>query len=206
MTFNDKFTLLSVYQQSLKYYKSKKVDDKKKRMKMDVVSAKITLKNGFQYDRSTKTWNQSGKTAKLVLLVNSQPISYKKSDIINTHKFPVIFVFQDISKGSNTAFKFRTGSEKRWVKKLPTMTSVQIANLNVQNQIQAQFLFHLEWVLRANNLLYGICRAQKPPAKTNPKQLIYFCKHSLFCCEKIIFPLLNNKTLINRVLNSAKKV
>lgn len=201
MTFNEKYSLLSVYQQSLKLYKGK-VDDKRKRMKLDIVSAKITLKNNFQYDRSTKTWNQTGKTAKLILSVNSKPISYKKNDTINIHKFPVIVLFKDISLGTSTSFKYRTGSEKNWIKSLPTLNSKEIANLNIKNQIQAQFLFELEWVLRSNNLLYGKCRAQKPPIKTNPKALVYFDKHMIFCCEKIIFPLLNNKKLISRVINN----
>lgn len=203
MTFNEKYNLLSVYQMSLKYYKTGKVDDKKYRMKLDIVSAKITLKNNFQYDRSTKTWVQSGRTAKLTLLVTSSPVSYKKNDTITNHKFPVIMQFKDISMGSLSPFKWRTGSEKSWIKKLPTLNSVAIANLNIKNQIQAQFMFYLEWVLRKNNLLYGICRAKKPPIKTNPKGLVYFDKHALFCTEKLVFPLLNKKELINRVM--AKK-
>ena len=205
MTFNQNYSLLSIYQQSLKYYKSKKVDDKKLRAKLDIISAKIIFKNGFQYDRSTRTWVQSGKTAKLTIMVSSKPISYKKSDTVPTHKFPVIMQFEDISKGALSAIKWRTGSQKKFIKKLPTLNSIQIANLNIRNEIQAQFMFHLEWVLRKNNLLYGQCRAQKPPSKTNPRNLMYFDKHSLFVVEKLVMPLLNNKTLINRVLNPTKK-
>ena len=205
MTFNQNYSLLSIYQQSLKYYKSKKVDDKKLRAKLDIISAKIIFKNGFQYDRSTRTWVQSGKTAKLTIMVSSKPISYKKSDTVPTHKFPVIMQFEDISKGALSAIKWRTGSQKKFIKKLPTLNSVQIANLNIRNEIQAQFMFHLEYALKINGLLFGICRPNRTASKTNPKQLIYFDKHALFCCEKIILPLLNNKTLINRVLNPTKK-
>ena len=82
MTFNQNYSLLSIYQQSLKYYKSKKVDDKKLRAKLDIVSARIILKNGFQYDRSTRTWIQSGKTAKLTIMTSSKPIRYKKYDTV----------------------------------------------------------------------------------------------------------------------------
>lgn len=201
MTFNEKYNLLSIYQTSLKYYKSKKVDDKKKRMKLDIVSAKITLKNGFNFNRSTRNWEQDKRIAKLTLMVSSQPVSYKKNDSINIHKFPVIFQFKDVDKGSLSPFKWRTGSEKRWIKKIPTLDSKQIANLNILNQVQAQFMFELEFVLRKNNLLYGQCRANRPPSKTNPRNLVYFDKHALFCCEKIILNLLNNKEIINRVVN-----
>lgn len=201
MTFNEKYNLLSVYQTSLKYYKSKKVDDKKKRMKLDIVSAKITLKNGFNFNRSTRSWEQDKRTAKITLLVSSQPVSYKRNDSINTHKFPVIFQFQNIDKGSLSPFKWRTGSEKRWIKKIPTLDSKQIANLNILNQVQAQFMFELEFVLRQKGLLYGVCRANRPPVIKNPKQLIYFDKHALFVVEKLILNLLNNKQIINRVVN-----
>lgn len=205
MTFNRNYSLLSIYQQSLKYYKSKKVDDKKLRAKLDIVSARIILKNGFNFNKSTRNWEQDKRTAKLTIIVSSKPISYKKNDTVPTHKFPVIMQFEDISKGSLSAIKWRTGSQKKWIKKLPTLNSVQIANLNIRNEVQAQFMFHLEWVLRKNNLLYGQCRAQKPPSKTNPRNLVYFDKHSLFVVEKLVMPLLNNKTLINRFLNPTKK-
>lgn len=205
MKFNRQYSLLSVYQQSLKYYKTKKVDDKKRRAKLDIISAKITLKNNFQYDRSTKSWKQTGKTAKLIVMVSSKPISYKKNDSINIHKFPVTIVFENLEMGIMSPFKWRTGSEKGWVKKLPTLNSKEIANVNIRNQSQGQFLFELEWVLRSKNLLYGKCRANRPPAKTNPKGLVFMDKHLLFVTEKILINLLNNKKLINRVLNPVKK-
>lgn len=202
MTFNENYNLLSIYQTSLKLYKGK-VDDKKLRAKLDITSAKITLKNGFNFNRSTRNWEQDKRTAKLTLMVSSQPVSYKKNDSINIHKFPVIFQFKDIDKGSLSPFKWRTGSEKRWIKKIPTLDSKQIANLNVLNQVQAQFMFELEFVLRQKGLLYGICRANRPPVIKNPRGLVYFCKHSLFCCQKIVMPLVNNNELISRVI--AKK-
>ena len=203
--FNSKYPLISVYKTSLDLYKKQEVDNKKRRMKMDLSSAKIVSKNNFTYDRKTKTWIQSGRNSKLIMEVSSEPISYKRNDTIKTHKYPIIFLFEDIEQGSNTLFKWRDGSQKKFISKIPTKSSFYIANTNIRNGVQVQFLMDLEFVLKTQNLLFGVCRANRKPVIRNPKNLVFFTKHDLYVVEKIILPLLNNKQLINKVKSVKKK-
>jgi len=199
-TFNENLPLFSVYTQSLRYYKSKKVDDKKARAKIDVKSAKIVSKNNFEYDKSTKSWKQTGRSSKLELKVKTQPTSYDASDTIKNHVYPIIFEFKDITLGGGTPFRWRDGSQKKPIFYRPGFgkTASQVANENIRNGVQLQFFFELEFVSRLYGTLWGVCRANRLPLKTNPKKLLYFSKHDIFALEKIIFPFLNSEKGLGR--------
>lgn len=204
MRFNRSLSLSLIYAQSLKYYKGK-VDNKLWRARVDVKSAKITMKNNFEYNRSTKTWEQTGRSSKLVIEVRTDPISYPRQDAIKIHKYPITFEFENIYQGASTAFRWREGGLKRPVFKSPGKTSQQIAEINIKNGTQLQFFFELEFVLKMNNLLWGVCRANRPPKKTNPKDLVFFGKHALFCVNQIILPLLSSDKLKQGVVKNEWK-
>ncbi len=202
-------TFKQMYQKSYKFYKLKKGDNKDLRMRMDVTSAKITARKKLEYDRSEKKWIQTGRDIKVEFLVSSEPISYKKRDSINVHKFPVTFIIHDIDKGINSTFKYRSGSlfKPRFSKKgMSSQQRQAIENYNLKKGIDLWFFFHLEWVLRQENVLYGVNYAKYKPKETNPKSYIYFEKHSLFCFKRILFPLLTTrKQLLKRVLNEERE-
>lgn len=200
--FNKQYPLSKVYQDSLKYYKSNKVDDKKRRMRIDIVSAKITMKNNFQYNRSTKTWDQTGRSSKLVMEVRSNPKSYKTIDTIKLHKYPITFEFENIYLGLNTAFRWREGGLKKPILKKGNMTSVQKANVNIKNGTQLEFFFNREFTLKTKNLLWGVCRANRPAKIMNPKNLVYFGKHALAAIEQVVIPLLTNNKLLKGVVKN----
>lgn len=200
--FNRNLPLSKVYSDSLKYYKSKKVDDKKRRMKVDIVSARITMKNNFQYNRSTKTWEQTGRSSKLVIEVRSNPKSYKTIDTIKLHKYPITFEFENIYLGLGTAFRWREGGLKKPILKNGNMNSIQKANANIKNGTQLQFFFDMEFTAKTHNLLWGVCRVNRPAKIRNPKNLIFFGKHALYCLEKIVIPLLTNNKMLRGVIKN----
>lgn len=200
--FNNNFSLALVLFNSIKYYRTNKVDDKSKRSLKDILSAKIINKNNFEYDRSTKTWKQTSQSSKLVIEVRSNPKSYPTTDTINIHKYPITFEFKDIKLRANTPFKWREGGLKKPIFKIPGGNSTDVANINIRNGTQLQFFYEMEWVAKINGLLWGICRAKGFPKKTNPKGFIYFGKHALYCVEKIIIPFLESDKLEKGVIRN----
>ena len=134
-------TIADVIKLSWRYYKSKDGDDKNKRAKLDIKSARVTRRNNYKYNPSTKSWEQVGRNIKLEFIVMSDPKSYKKTDTIKIHKYPVIFLIENIDKGIFSTFKWRTGSFKKPIIKNPSMTSQQIGERNIRNGIQMNFFF-----------------------------------------------------------------
>jgi len=183
-------TIADVIKLSWRYYKSKDGDDKNRRSKLDIKSARVTRRNNYEYNPSTKSWEQTGRNVKLEFIVMSDPKSYKKTDNIKVHKYPVTFLIDSIDKGIFSTFKFRTGSLKKPIIKNPAMTSQQIGERNIRNGIQMNFFFFLEFILKKHNLLFGRCYANYPPNKTNPKGMIFFDKTSWWIIKNILIKLL----------------
>lgn len=202
-------TFRQMYKLSHKFYKMKKGDDKAKRARLDIVKSKIVARSKLEYDRSQKEWIQTGRDIKIEFLVYSDPVSYKKRDSINIHKFPVTFIIHNIDKGIDSTFHYRSGSLKKPKFTKTGMSKNQrqaVENYNIKNGIDLWFFFHLEFVLRAKNLLYGVNYAKRAPTETNPKKYVYFEKHSYFIFKKILFPLLTTKKeLLKRVLNEERQ-
>lgn len=197
MRFNvdNKFSIGNIFNLSYKLYTSGKVDDKKNRAKLDVISGKIVTKNNFIYDRSKKQWLQSGQSSKLLFEIKTDPVSYVKNDTIKIHKYPITFEFKNLSLGLLSPFKWREGDQKSVVLKKPGASTTDIANINIKNKTQLQFFFDMEWIAKINNLLWGRCRAKWFPRITNPKGYIYFGKHAYYLMRKVVIPLLNSGKL-----------
>lgn len=194
-------TLRQLYELSSTVYGTQ-VDDKEARANIDIVSGKITTRNNFRWDRKTKTWEETGRASKLTFIVITNPTSYKKSDNLRIHKYPVIFWFKDISMGLDSPFRWRTGSQFKPRFPLKSASKEQKKKLlenNIKNGIQMQFFFELEFVSRLWGALYGRCRANRPPTKTNPKKLLYLDKHAWFLTNKIVIPLFNSGKFQRRV-------
>lgn len=176
------------------YYK--KNDNKDKRMRLDIVNAKLTMRKNYEYNRSEQKWEQTGRNAKLVFMVKTRPISYKKKDPLKFHIYPVTFLILDIDKGINSPFKFRTGS--LFKPKIPKpgddkKRREKYLLYNLKNGIQLDFFFCDEWVLSKFGLLYGRNWAAWSPRQTNHRLTPYFDKHSLYIVKKILVRLLGNK-------------
>lgn len=184
--------LAQVYYLSRKYYQSK-VDDKKRRARIDIVSGKVTSRRNMEFDRSTGQWTQTGKEAKIVFRVTSDPKSYVKTDTLKKHTYTVTFLLKDLSMGILSPFKWRTGGQKNvsFVRSgMRKEDREKIANKNILDDNQLNFFYHIEFVSKLNGTLFGRCRAKWFPKKTNPKGLLYFDKTSYFVVDKILFPLL----------------
>ena len=188
-------TLKELFDLSYDYYRTKKIDDKRKRVKLDLVSAKITRRQNLEYNFSTRQWEQTNPYGVLfTFIVNSKPKSYKRIDNLKKHTYPVFFHFLDFSLGINSPVKLRTGSQFRW-KKTPKGTSsserVKIAENNIKRGIQADFIFGGDmWLFDKLQILYGRNTTNgKPPKIKNPKMLPYLDKTALFCVQKIIIPM-----------------
>lgn len=191
---NTGFSFIDVMKSSKKYYS--KVDDKKYRAKVDIASAKLIKRNNYEYSPSDKTWSQTGRDAYFLFMVRSQPVSYKRIDTINNHWYPVHILMHNVELGLNSPFRWRTGSLKKPIfakKGMSKRQRVQVANKNIKNMTQLDFFFKLEFLLKQNNLLYGVCRANRPANKANPDQIIYFDKTMLYVVEKILSPLFQNE-------------
>ena len=106
-------TILMIYEISKKLYKSNQIDNKERRNKLDVKRGKLVLRNNLTYNRSLKVWEQTGREVKIIIEVQSEPISYKRNDTIKVHKFPVTFLIKSFDLGFNSAFRYRSGSEKK---------------------------------------------------------------------------------------------
>ncbi len=189
---NSGITLGEVIKSSFRFYRSPYGDDKIMRAKVDILNAKITVRNNLEWDQHTKKWNQTGRDVKFTFMVKSDPISYKRTDSIKNHIYPVTFIIHDWSKGLNSTFKYRSGSLKKPIFKKPGMTSEQVANKNILAGIDLWFFFHLEWVLWEKGLLWGRNWATYAPKVTNPKKFIYLDKHGWFCL-KILMRIMTGK-------------
>lgn len=190
LTKSKGLTIADVIKLSWKYYKSPQGDNKDKRMKIDVKSARLTLRKNYEFNQSTKQWEQNGRDVKIEFIVQSDPKSYKKTDNIKIHKYPCTFLIHSIDMGINSTFKFRASSLRKPVFKKPGITSQQTAEKNIRNGVQLQFFYELEWILKKYNLLFGVCWATYPPNKTNPKHKIFFDKHSWFIVKKLLVKML----------------
>lgn len=200
-------TIKELLQLSLKDY-YKKEDDKKWRAKLDIVSGKIVKRKNYKLNVETKQWEQTGRDVKIEFIIKSDPISYKKTDHLAFHYYPVTFLIHSIELGFESPFKFRTGSLKKpkFSKKGSTKEERERVNLyNLRNGIQLDFFFHNEWVLRKFNLLYGVNWAAWPPNKTNPRMIPYFDKHSFFIVKNIFPHLFKNKGVMDRVTKNDER-
>lgn len=192
-------SLLELYKVSNQYYQQ--FDNKRSRANIDITSAKIVMRNNLKFNRKTNTWEQEGREIKFIFSVVSDPKSYKKTDKLKKHIYPVTFLLKEFSIYS--AFRFRTGSLKmpKFAKKgTKTKDRQKITEQNIRNGIQLNFFFHCEWVLSKFGLLWGHNRTNGPPVKTNPKLVPFYDKTSLYVLEKLLFPILRSKkaAAINR--------
>jgi len=182
----------------------KEVDDKKARAVLDVTDAKITYRNNLEEKKGE--WTQTGRNVKIVFRCKSVPFSYKKSDNVSPHIFPVTFLIRNIDEGVDSAFKYRSGSNFKWKttgqkisegrntaeKDRIRKKNKSVSESNIKNGIDAHFVFHLMNVLKHKRLLYGPDTTNgKLPKVTNKNLLFYFEKHSLYCLENFVIPMLN---------------
>ena len=167
-----------------------KYDNKWDRAKIDVKRAVVNRRQNFEYDRNEKRWVQTGRDIKIEFTVVSVPTSYKKTDTISKHTYPVTFIIHNLNRGIYSTFKWRTGSLKKPIFIKPGLTSQQVAEKNIRNQVQMQFFFDLEYVAKMNNVLYGKCWANRPPLKTNPKNELFFDKHAWFIVYNFLIKLI----------------
>lgn len=188
------YTLREVIRSSQYLYKSKKVDNKSRRSRIDIINGKLIIRKNIVYNKSSKSWEQKGHQVKFVFLVKSDPISYKKTDTIKIHKYPVTFIIDNFNLGIDSKFRWRTGSNaKPKLKSTLKKKKENLADYNISKGIQMQFFFDLEWILSKNKLLFGPNRAAWSPKKTNPKGYIYFDKTAWFIVTKILSPILIRK-------------
>lgn len=185
-----------VYELSKLYYK--KHDDKKERMKLDVLSASLTARKNYTYDRSTRQWIQTGREVLFTFLVRTKPVSYKKTDSIKIHKYPVYFLFRDLSMGMNSAFRWREGNmyaRPSFARQgMNAKQRQMIADLNIRKGIQLNFFFNVMQLADFYGLLHGPNFTNKQfPTRANPELWIYFGKHALACINKILIPLLTRE-------------
>lgn len=199
-------TLKEFIQISKKLYKTKKIDNKERRAKLDIKNGKLSIRKNLVYNRSTKKWEQQGNQIKFVFIVSSSPVSYIKTDTIKIHKYPVTFLIDKFEDGVNTTFRWRTGSNyKPKLKRGSHKKKENLADYNIRKGIQLQFFFHLEWILSKNKLLVGPNRTNGAPKVTNPKGLLYFDKTAWFVATKILVPILTKKkSAILKVITKIK--
>lgn len=198
-------TIKEILELSLMEYKKKRVDDKFSRMKLDIISARLLKRKNYKYNLQDKKWEQTGRDVKLEFIVKSDPISYKKTDSLKIHAYPITFLFHDIDKEFLSPFKWRTGSlfRPRFAPKGSTKEQRdKITLYNLKKGIQLQFFFNLEFVLKKYNLLYGVNWTNRPPVITNPKLIPYLDKHALFICKKILPHVFKNR---DKLLNKSYK-
>lgn len=192
------FTIVGIYRLSHQAYRSKKfkLDNKQRRMRLDVVSGKIIGRSNLSYNKETKVWEQTGREIKIVVLVRTVPKSYK-ANLNVKHMYPVTFLIRDFEKGIKSSFRWRTGSFKRplFAKKgAKPKQRKKLEEKNIRNGIQLQFFFQSMYVLKKYGLLYGPDTTNhKPPLKANPRMIPFFDKHALFVVEKILIPLFKRK-------------
>jgi len=194
-------TLIDFIRMSHKYYRmeektdkhERKVggDNKRWRAKLDILNARIIKRFNYDYNKSLKKWEQTGDKIRIEFLVRSDPQSYDKIDTIKTHRYPVTVIIDNLDKGIYSTFQWRTGSLKKPVFHKVKGDQIKVANKNIKNQVQLQFFFDLEFVLKQYGLLYGRCWAKRPPLKTNPKRRVYADKHFWMICTSFLVRMLN---------------
>jgi len=206
-------SIMEILALSLAEYKSKNIDDKLWRYKLDIISAKIIIRKNLKYNPSTKQWEQVGREAKIQFLIKSEPESYKDKSNIKIHTYPVTFLFKDFEKGMNSAFRSRVGSLKKPIFPKPkkhfikgakdkkqeelyrkeneklSQKNKEIAKKNILNGVQLQFFYDSMFVWNSYGLLYGPNYAKLPPKITNPELIPFFSKHELFIVLKILEPM-----------------
>jgi hypothetical protein len=196
---------------SLALYKKEGIDNKLLREKKDVLGGKISFRRGLVYNRAEKKWEQSSREVRIDFIVRSNPISYQKRDTVSIHKYPVTFLIKDWDKGMDSSFKWRTGGLKKWIpakkhtknisegktpkekdkirkeKEKIKKENLEITNKNIRNGLQGNFIFHLMWVAKQYDLLFGpLTCLNKKPEKTNPKLDLYFDKTALYIVLKVL--------------------
>jgi hypothetical protein len=174
---------------SYDYYR--KHDNKEWRARVDILNARLIRRHNFSYNKTKQEWEQTGRECKFAFAVKSDPVSYKRTDKIKIHTYPVVFIIKDVSKGVDSPFKWRTGSlvKPRFTK--PGMSKEQkqkIQEYNIRNNIQLDFFFKVEWIAKQYDLLYGINWAQWAPKITNPDMNPYLDKTAWYCVSKILVP------------------
>ena len=201
-------------------YKTDRIDNKLRREKMDILGGKIIQRRGLEYNRTTKQWEQTSREVRFDFIVKSDPVSYEKKDTVPIHSYPVTFLLKDFTLGFNSPFKWRTGGLKRWKNSKPfgkkvsdgktekekqrireakeahSKKNLQILNTNIKNGLQGHFIFHLMWVLRQYDLLFGplTCK-NNPPKITNSKLEPYFDKTALYIVLRVLPKIFNNPKL-----------
>jgi hypothetical protein len=205
-------SLKTLFIMSTHEYKTR-VDDKKKRAKLDVKGARITLHRGYEFNPTSHAFEQTSREVKMEFQIRTQPISYVKTDTVKTHIYPVTILFKDISLGFNSPVRIRTGSlrkpifPKKKIRDAGLLTGVKdskerekiikkqdnirkenlkITNRNILNGVQLQFYFCLSWVYKQYGLLYGPNWAKTRPVETNPKLIPYLDKHMYYITWKIL--------------------
>jgi hypothetical protein len=202
-------SIAEVFRLSRDLFRSKKVDNKERRAKMDVTSAKVSTIKNFTFDKNVGKWKTTNKrSVKFEFIVRTKPISYKKRDRIPTHIYPVFFVLYDIEQGVRSAFRYRSGGLKKPLfapKGCSAEKRLKIEEQNIRNGTDMHFFYSLEKVLQQYGLLYGICYANRLPRKTNPQLLPYMEKHSFWCVLKLLIPILHNPTSMSKIKNMVVK-
>ncbi len=218
-------SLKTLFIMSTHEYKTR-VDDKKKRAKLDIVGGKMMYHKGYIYNASTHQFVQVSREVKFEFIVRSKPISYKKTDTINIHTYPITILFKDLSMGFNSPVRIRTGSQKKPLfhkqnirdagllgdaKDLKEKEKIRkaqdkiresnqrIDNKNILNGVQLQFYYFLEFVYKQYGLLYGVNWAKTKPVETNPKMIPYLDKHVYFLCYKILPRLFQQPAMKNLI-------
>ena len=207
LTKSSGFTIADIVKLSWKYYRSKEGDNKNTRMKVDIKSARVTKRQNYQYDPSTKQFEQTGRDIRLDFIVASDPKSYKKTDNIKIHKYPVTFIIHSLELGMFSTFKLREGGLKKPIFANPSMSSQQIGEKNIRAGIDMHFIYSLMFVYKKYNLLFGRNYTSRPPIKTNPKMIPYFGKHSWFIVKNILPKLIgtNGGILANAIYKNDGK-
>ncbi len=199
-------------------YKKKKIDNKKKRAKQDIVSAKLTARKGLSYDRKNKAWEQSSREVKIEFLVKSDPTSYKKRDSIKNHFYPITFLVRNWDKGLDSAFRCRVGSlakphfSKKIKKDMNEKTkekirksNKKIADYNIKKGIQMQFFFDSMRVYRLEGILWGVDYTNALPKVRNPDLIPFFSKHEYYIVTKILPYFFANAKLNQRFKNEDRE-
>ena len=106
-------TLNQILQLSQELYRGQDVDNKRWRAGIDVIGARRIQRSNLTYDRSEKKWVQIGREVHFVFNVRTQPKSYKKTDTIKTHRYPIHILIKDFDKGMDSPFRWRSGSFRK---------------------------------------------------------------------------------------------
>jgi hypothetical protein len=197
------------YRLSKKLFDSKAVDDKDFRARVDVKSSKVVALKNFEYNKVTKAWEDTQKrSVKFEFLVSTVPTSYKRTDKLKKHYYPVTFLIYSIEDGLDSTFKYRSGSLKKplFAKKGATPEQRnKIAEQNIRNGVDLWFFYNLEFLLSSNGLLFNVNRATRAPSKTNPKGYVYFEKHSLWVFQHVLIYILRNPQAIEKLVGKLFK-